>query len=90
MTALAADLQPIYELELRLGNEINYVAEPAGSACPYAVVFKHPLHQAEIQRALELAPTVKHWESFDTHYPVEAGYQCELTRHTIAGPIPRR
>jgi hypothetical protein len=88
VTALAADLQPIYELELRLGNEVAYVAEPAGTACPYAVAFRHPLHKVQIQRELELPSTVKYWESLDTHYSAEAGYQCELTRHTIAGPIP--
>jgi hypothetical protein len=87
MTALTSDLRPIYELELRCGNEVAYVAEPAGTACPYAVAFKRPLHKAEIARELNLPASVKYWESFDTHYPIEGGYQCELTRHTIAGPI---
>lgn len=90
MTSLAADLQLIYDLELRLGNQVAHVAEPAGTACPYAVAFKHPLHKAHIDRELLLPPSVKYWESHDTHYPIEAGYQCETTRHTIAGPIPSK
>jgi hypothetical protein len=87
MTTLAAPLQPIYELELRIGNEVDFIAEPAGTACPYAVALKRPLHLVEIDRELGLPSTVKYWESRDTHYPIEAGYQCEITRHTIAGPI---
>jgi hypothetical protein len=84
---LAAELVPIYELELRLGNAVNYVAEPAGTACPYAVVFKRPLHKEDIERELRLAPTVCYWESHDPHYPIEAGYQCAITRHSISGPL---
>lgn len=84
---LAEELVPIYELELRLGNVVHYVAEPAGTACPYAVVFKRPLHKAEIERELRLAPTISYWESHDPHYPIEAGYQCAITRHAVAGPV---
>jgi hypothetical protein len=87
MTKLARDLQAIYDLEIRLGNEVAYVAEPAGTACPYGVGFVHALHKPDIERELSLPATVKYWESRDPHYPIEAGYQCETTRHTIAGPI---
>lgn len=88
MTKLADDLQSIYDLELRLGNQVEYIAEPAGTACPYAIALLHPLHKADIERELSLPTSVKYWESHDPHYAIEAGYQCEITRHTIAGPIP--
>jgi hypothetical protein len=84
---LAAELQPIYDLEVRLGNEVAYIAEPAGTACPYAVVFQQPLHKAEIEAELSLPETIRYWESHDSHYPIEAGYQCAISRHAIAGPI---
>lgn len=84
---LARELQPIHDLEIRLGNTVDYIAEPAGTACPYAVVFKQPLHTRQIEAELTLPETVRYWESHDPHYPIEAGYQCVITRHTVAGPI---
>ncbi len=87
---LAHELQPIYDLEMRLGNSVAYIAEPAGTACPYAVVLKEPLHKDQIERELSLPETVHYWESHDAHYPIEAGYQCMVTRHTVAGPIPEK
>ena len=84
---LARELQPIYDLEIRLGNTVDYIAEPAGTACPYAVIFKQPLHKTQIDEELALPETVHYWESHDAHYPIEAGYQCAITRHAIAGPI---
>lgn len=88
MTRLSDDLRPIYELEINLGNEVAGIAEPAGTECPYAVIFKNPLHKARIDSELRLAPSVSYWESRDPHYPIEAGYLSETTRHAIAGPIP--
>lgn len=85
---LAPVLQPIYDLEVRLGNSVDYIAEPAGTACPYAVVFKQPLHKSQIHAELTLPESVCYWESHDPHYPIEAGYQCAISRHTVAGPIP--
>jgi len=87
MSKLSQDLLPIYQLELDKGNEVARVDEPAGTKCPYAVVFKNPLHKAEIESELELPASVKYWESRDSHYPTEAGYYSEATRHAIAGPI---
>lgn len=85
--SLSADLLPIYHLEITLGNEMARVEEPAGSACPLAVVFQKPLHLDDIAKAVTLPPTVRYWESRDAHYPVQAGYVCEKTRHAIAGPL---
>lgn len=87
MSKLSQDLLPIYQLELERGNEVERVDEPAGTNCPYAVVFKKPLHKAEIEEMLDLSPSVKYWESRDPHYSKEAGYRSETTRHAIAGPI---
>ncbi len=84
---LAESLRPIYDLECRLGNEVDYIAEPAGTRCPLAVAFKRPLHHAEIAKELTLPTSVQSWESRDPHYPIEAGYQCLVSRHTVAGPL---
>ncbi len=83
---LSTSLKPIYDLELSLGNEVIRVDEPAGSACPFAVVFRLPLHIDEIGSQLELPETVKLWESDDPHYAIERGYVCEESRHAISGP----
>jgi hypothetical protein len=87
MPTLCVDLQAILDLELGLGNEIAYVAEPAGTACPYAVSLKQPLHHEVIRERGLLPPWIKAWTNTDTHYELESGYACEKTRHSIAGPI---
>jgi hypothetical protein len=83
---LCPSLQPIYELELALGNTVARVDEPAGSLCSLAIVFENPLHKSEVESSLSLSSKVKWWESRDPHYPIEAGYKCEETTHVIAGP----
>ena len=87
MIKLSEDLLPIYKLELEKGNEVKRIDEPAGTKCPYAVIFKRPLHKTEIESELALLPSVRYWESRDPHYPKEAGFLSEETRHAIAGPI---
>lgn len=84
---LSKDLQPIYDLEISLGNQVKRVDEPAGTACPYAVVFAEALHLESIQEKLQLPSTVKFWESRDPHYEIGNGYVCEVTRHALSGPI---
>jgi hypothetical protein len=82
---LSKTLRPIYDLELSLGNEVGWVEEPAGTRCPYAVIFKRPLHLAEIRLAVPL-DRLACWENHDPHYPIHAGILCELTRHCVEGP----
>ena len=85
---LAPNLQPIYDLELALGNTVVRVDEPAGSLCPLVIIFKNPLHKTKIESTLSLPPSVKWWESCDPHYPIEGGYGCDETGHALAGPLP--
>ena len=84
---LSPNLQSICDLELSLGNTVIRIDEPAGDRCPLAIIFKKPLHKAEIASHIELAPDVKWWENRDPHYPIEGGYMCEQTRHALAGPL---
>jgi hypothetical protein len=84
---LSDDLRSIYELEIAIGNEVAYIAEPAGTDCPYAVIFKNALNVKAIESELNLPPTVRYWESRDPHYPIEAGYSSLESRHAVAGPI---
>jgi hypothetical protein len=85
--SLSAELRPVYDLEIELANEVSHVEEPAGSSCPYSVIFKRPLHLEAIHERLTLPSDVKFWESRDPHYSIEAGFYCETSRHSIAGPI---
>ena len=84
---LARTLQTIYEFELSCGNQVERIDEPAGSICPYAVVFMQPLHIDEIEKQLSLDESVFFWESFDPHYSIERGYQCKTSKHCVCGPI---
>ena len=93
---LSRELWPIFDLEIALGNEVAYVAEPAGTACPYAVSLQRPLHLQAIFvgtptrkhcEPLTLPVDVKFWVSRDSHYPIEAGFHSETSGHSIAGPI---
>ena len=88
IAALSEDLRPIYDLEMAKGNQVERIDEPAGTDCPLAVVFKHPLHVKEIRSELTLPSSVEYWEHYDPHYSVkaEAGYACQKTAHCIIGP----
>lgn len=88
MTELSQSLKPIFDWETARGNLVEYIAEPAGSSCPFAVVFAKPLDRAGIEQSIQLASSVKYWESRDSHYSIEAGYYCDASRHSISGPIP--
>jgi hypothetical protein len=87
MTTLSKDLQPIYQLELESGNEVARIDEPAGTECPYAVIFKHPLHRTRIDAELQLSTSVKYWESRHPYYPMEAGFRSDISGHSVAGPL---
>lgn len=84
---LSTVLRPIVEYELKRGNIIERVDRPAGTRCPLAVIFRKPLDFAGLKATLGLPAEVSTWENRDSHYPLEAGYGCERTRHAIAGPI---
>lgn len=87
MTGLSQDLLPIYQLELKLGNQVERVDSPAGTLCPLAVVFREPLHLQEIAK-LHLPPSVSQWSNFDPHYSMETGYSSSVSKHAISGPMP--
>jgi len=83
---LSDDLLLIHDLEIRLGNQVIRIDEPAGTACPLAVVFRDPLHFEAIATQLNLPDSVDRWKNEDLHYPLEEGYYSRTSRHTIAGP----
>ncbi len=87
MPLLSSRLMPIYELEISLGNRVARIDEPAGSVCPYAVVFASPLHLDDIRARIQLGGDVQFWEVRDPHHAAELGFVCEVTRHAVAGPI---
>jgi len=87
-TQLSQNLTPIYEIELRLGNVVQSIDEPAGSKCPLALNFLHQLHIAEIRDQIALPASVEYWENRDSHYPMQNGYRCNVTGHVISGPLP--
>jgi len=87
IAALAESLRPVLEFELARGNTVVRVDSPAGSRCPLAVIFARPLDFAGFSSAHTLPSTVDMWQNGDSHYPIEAGYICERTRHALAGPL---
>lgn len=86
---LSENLKPIFDFEIGRGNHVERVDRPAGSSCPLAVVFETPLDIPGYIERHGLPNGVRTWENKDRHYPVEAGYVCEETRHAISGPIER-
>ncbi len=79
---LSTHLQPIYDLELTLGNTVNSVYGSGHAALPLTVVFKQPLHRAEIESGMQINPPVR-WYGFG---PM-GGYVAEDTRQSVQGPV---
>ena len=88
MINLSKDLLPIYKLELELGNEIARIGDPEGSKCPYAIVFKYPLHKQEIDNTLNLPSHVHYGETHDSHYGHDTHYFSDESRHAVIGRLP--
>ena len=84
--ALSKNLQDIFAFEIARGNTVERVDQPAGTGCHLAVIFKQPLDIKGFVSSYSLPNGVETWENRNKHYPVEAGYVCEKTRHAIAGP----
>ena len=84
---LSRSLQVILAFELARGNCIERIDQPAGTRCPLAVILSGPLDIAGFTATHSLPTAVDTWENHDTHYPLEAGYLCERTIQTIAGPL---
>ena len=83
---LCKTLEPIYKLEISLGNTVKSIDTPAGSKCPFAINLNDKLHFNEIAKQIDLASTVEKWENKDRHYPLQSGYACSKYKHSIAGP----
>jgi hypothetical protein len=84
---LAKSLQGALDFELARGNTVVRIDRPAGSRCPLAVILARPLAIALFKASNGLPDGVGTWENRDSHYPLEAGYICERTRHALAGPL---
>jgi hypothetical protein len=84
---LSERLRGILEYELARGNLIARIDSPAGTRCPFAVVLAKPLDIRGYKDKHGLPAGTDTWENHDRHYPLEAGFVCERTRHAIAGPI---
>lgn len=80
---LSASLRLIYELELALGNQVVQVRESSHTALPLAAIFKEPLHRAEVESKIQIAPPVL-WYAVGRF----AGYVSEDTRQSLQGPTP--
>ena len=84
---LAKSLSAILAFELARGNTVIRVDRPAGTRCPLAVILARRLDIAGFKASHEFPDCVGTWENRDSHYPLEAGYICERTRHALAGPL---
>ena len=84
---LSENLRDILEYELARGNSISRIDQPAGTRCPLAVILSKPLDIRAYKAGHQLPANVQTWENRDRHYPLEAGYSCEHSRHAIAGPL---
>ena len=83
---LCADLRGVYEYEITHGNMVLRIDEPAGTECPYAVIFAEPLKIWGTPDTGNIPKVVEYWESRDPHYARESGFVCTQHRHAIAGP----
>ena len=84
---LSGFLKPIVEIELTLGNKVDHIYRPSGSACPLEVVFKSALHREEINKVG--LPFVWYAEEHAPQYgPPAGGYKCVQTNHAVSGPLP--
>ena len=84
---LSKDLIPVYRYEIEHGNEVLRIDKPAGSKCPYAVIFRERLKIRGTSQEQDLPDSVNSWKCTDPHYPREFGYVSEISRHAIAGPL---
>ena len=75
------------EVEVQHGKTLGYIAEPTGTNCPYAVVFKKPLKIWGTPAAAGLPAVRQAWECRDSHYSLEAGFFCTVHKHSVAGPL---
>lgn len=87
IAGLSKTLEEIVTFEIARGNAVERIDQPAGTRCPLAVIFKRPLDIKGFLSLQSLPSGVETWENRDRHYPLEAGYVCEKTRHAIAGPL---
>lgn len=84
---LCSSLRPVLDLELSLGNEVDYAAVNGWTHCALSISMKRPLHLVEISRHLGLpSGSITLWENKDPHYAIETGLFCEWNKHAIAGP----
>lgn len=83
---LCKTLQPILELELARGNEVESIETMSWTNCPYSVNLKNRIDHEAVSK-LTLANTVEKWENKDRHYSLQSGYGCSKFKHTIAGPL---
>ena len=80
---LSPDLQMIYTLELTLGNVVVRVNDSGQTALPLPIIFKEPLHRAEIEAKIKISPSVT-WYAIGNF----AGYVSVNTRQSLQGPAP--
>jgi hypothetical protein len=85
---LSTDLVQIYDWALQEDNVVLRVDEPAGTACPLAVVFTKPIIRADVEAALALSASVFWHESADQHYEVNgmAGFASRASHQFVYGP----
>ena len=79
---LSIHLRPIYDLELALGNTVNFVHNLGHAALPLTVVLKQPLHRKEIESKMQLSPPVA-WYGFGP----SGGFVAEDTGQSVQGPL---
>jgi hypothetical protein len=88
---LGAQLQPILELELELGNEVRWQGHGWGSGegGRFHVDLRDPLHFAKIEKRLHLPEGVRRTTCTDPHYPQTDGYWDDHSDTGIEGPLER-